>query len=411
MRERPLEPGLLPIFRLYIAMRLGIILSSGVIYLVWYRSYAHLNIVPYAMLFLLDLAFLFIFLGWPWLQRRLGTVHLPVALIISTVIPIVEAQYLRELYGSESLPDFWLVFPFLLVPLILTAWQYEFQFVIAFVLETWLLELLLLSSPTYLGSADVPTRINLLLIRSFLFLLIGYIVSKLVGAQRRQRGELAEANKKLVRYAVTLEQLTISRERNRLARELHDTLAHTLSGLAVQLEAIGTVWDSAPSRARHMLDRALETTRTGLDETRRALQDLRAVPLEDLGLPLALRSLAGNVAARGGITLEMDVAERIPDLPPEVEQTYYRVAQEALENVIRHASAQWMSVSLGQTGGRLVLEIADDGSGFAEDSVDPEAALGLVGMRERAEMIGGTLEIESRAGRGTTIRLSSEGQQ
>jgi signal transduction histidine kinase len=251
--------------------------------------------------------------------------------------------------------------------------------------------------------------VNLLVIRSFLFLLIGYIVSSLVDAQRRQRQELAEANKKLIRYAVTLEQLTVSRERNRLARELHDTLAHTLSGLAVQLEAIATIWSSIPPKAHDMLDRALDATRAGLDETRRTLQDLRAAPLEDLGLPLAIRSLANNFAARGGLSLDMDVSSQIPNLPPEVEQAYYRVAQEALDNVTRHANAQRVTVSLGQIGGQLVLEISDDGGGFAEETVEPDEQLGLLGMRERAALIGGTLEVESRSGRGTTVCLRSEG--
>lgn len=397
------------IFRLYIAMRLGVILSSAVVYFVWHRSDLRPDIAPYVVLFVADIAFLFVFLGWPWLQRKLGWIHLPIALVIATAIPIVEAPYLSGLYGAESLPEFWLVFPFLLVPLILTAWQYPFRYVGVFILGTWLLEIVLPNPPSYMA-ADVPIRVNLLVVRSFLFLLIGYIVSDLVAAQRQQRKELGEANRKLVRYAVTLEQLTISRERNRLARELHDTLAHTLSALAVQLEAIVTIWGSIPPKASAMLERALATTRLGLNETRRAVQDLRAAPLEDLGLPLALRSLANNVTARSGLVLDLDVPEQIADLSLEVEQTYYRVAQEALENVARHADALRVRVSLRQTEGQLVLEVSDDGTGFAADEADAsEDQLGLRGMRERAELIGGTLEVESREGQGTTIRLRSGG--
>ena len=409
MKQRPLEPGLLPIFRLYIAMRLCVILSSAAVYLAWYRSYFQPDIVPYSILFGADILFLFVFLGWPWLQRKLGRVHLPIALSIATLIPIVEARYLAVLYGTESLPEFWLVFPFLLVPLILTSWQYSFRHVILFILGTMALELVLLSYPSYLGAADVPTRVNLLVVRSFLFLLIGYIVSNLVAAQREQRQELAEANRKLVRYAITLEQLTISRERNRLARELHDTLAHTLSGLAVQLEAIATVWESTPPKARDMLDRALAATRAGLNETRRTLQDLRAAPLEDLGLPLAIRSLANNVAARSGLSLALDVPAQITNLPPEVEQTYYRVAQEALENVAKHAGAHQVRVSLRHTAGEMILEVSDDGSGFAAHTEGSGNQLGLIGMQERAQLIGGKLEITSQEGQGTTVRLLSRG--
>ncbi|MEJ2559147.1 MAG: histidine kinase, partial [Anaerolineae bacterium] len=290
MKRRLLEPGLLHIFRLYIALRLGVLMSSGIVYLIWYRYLFRIDIIPYLMLFLVDLAFLLIFLGWPWLQHKLGRIHLPIALVIATAIPIIEAPYLSRLYGAESLPQFWLVFPFLLIPLILTAWQYEFEYVVFFVVATTFFELVLPDSPLYQDTTDIPTRVSLLVVRSFLFLLIGYIVSSLVAEQRRQRGELAQANRKLVRYAAALEELTISRERNRLARELHDTLAHTLSGLVVQLEAIATIWGSMPPKASAMLEQALDTTRAGLSETRRALQDLLATPLEDLGLTLAIRS-------------------------------------------------------------------------------------------------------------------------
>jgi signal transduction histidine kinase len=407
VKQRPPEPGLLHIFKLYIAMRLAVLLSSAIVYLIWYRAYFDLDIAPYVVLFLVDLAFLIIFLGWPWPQRKLGRIHLPIALIAATMIPIIEAPYLSRLYGAESLPEFWLVFPFLLIPLILTAWQYDFVYVVIFILGTTSFELLIPSTPAFPETADVPSRVALVVTRSFLFLLIGYIVSSLVTEQRRQRRELAQANRKLVRYAAALEQLTISRERNRLARELHDTLAHTLSGLAVQLEAISTVWDTVPRKVSAMLEHALATTRAGLGETRRAFQDLRATPLEDLGLALAIQSMAENAAARGALSLQLDIPGQIANLPPEVKQTYYRVAQEALENVVLHANAQGVSVSLKNRNRQLILVVSDDGRGFTNESSTQDDQLGIKGMRERAELIGGRLEVESSEGTGTTIRLSS----
>lgn len=407
VKQRPPEPGLLHIFKLYIAMRLAVLLSSAIVYLIWYRSDIDLDIAPYVVLFLVDLAFLIIFLGWPWLQRTLGHIHLPIALAAATIIPIIEAPYLSRLYGAESLPEFWLIFPFLLIPLILTAWQYDFVYVVIFILGTTSFELLIPSSPAFPETADIPSRVALIVTRSFLFLLIGYIVSSLVTEQRRQRRELSQANRKLVRYAAALEQLTISRERNRLARELHDTLAHTLSGLAVQLEAISTVWDKVPSKVSAMLEQALVTTRAGLSETRRAFQDLRATPLEDLGLALAIRSMAENAADRGALSLQLSIPGQIANLPPEVKQTYYRVAQEALENVVLHANAQQLSVSLKKSNRQLMLEVSDDGCGFKAESIPQDDQFGIKGMRERAELIGGRLEVESGEGKGTTIRLTS----
>jgi signal transduction histidine kinase len=157
-----------------------------------------------------------------------------------------------------------------------------------------------------------------------------------------------------------------------------------------------------------MLEHALATTRSGLSETRRAFQDLRATPLEDLGLALAIRDMAENAAARGALSLQLSIPGQIANLPPEVKQTYYRVAQEALENVIQHANAQQVSVSLKKRNRQLMLEISDDGCGFIAESSPQDDQFGIKGMRERAELIGGRLEIESGEGKGTTIRLSSK---
>jgi signal transduction histidine kinase len=299
----------------------------------------------------------------------------------------------------------------MLVPLILTAWQYSFGWVLLFGLSTSLFEFVLISSAAGVSLLELRWSTVSLVGRSLLTIFVGYIASNLIEQQRMQRSELAEANRQLVRYAASMEQLAISQERNRLARELHDTLAHALSGLAVQLDAISAIWDEMPPRARAMLEHSLSITRIGLDETRRALQDLRATPLEDMGLVLAVRELAEGAAARSALRLELALAEQIGPVSPEVEQCYYRVAQEALENVTQHASATQVSVSLQQGDGRLVLEVVDDGVGFSRESAPADVQFGIRGMEERAELIGAELEIESQAERGTRLRLSYGGEQ
>jgi signal transduction histidine kinase len=180
-----------------------------------------------------------------------------------------------------------------------------------------------------------------------------------------------------------------------------------LSGLTVQLEAIITLWNPIPERAEEMLERALDTTRSGLDETRRALRDLRAAPLKDLGLALSICGLAENVAARNTLELELDVPEQINDISPEVEHGYYRVAQEALENIAQHANASRMRISLRQDDDRLTLVVSDDGTGFDAQTIDAENRYGIKGMRERAEMIGAMLAVHSSVEDGTTIRLET----
>src|SRR5689334_5255301 len=233
---------------------------------------------------------------------------------------------------------------------------------------------------------------------------VGLGFAWLITRQREHRAALAEANRKLAQYAATTEQLAVSQERNRLARDLHDTLAHSLSGVSVQLEAVQALWDVNADAARKMLDQATANTRSGLTEARRALQALRAKPLEDLGLVLALSTLAESVAARAGLNLDLDVHNHLDHLAPEVEQCIYRVAQEALTNVARHAGARSLRVALTHDNGALTLTISDDGRGF-----DPAAVngthYGLKGLRERAEMIGATLEVSSRPEQGTSIQL------
>ncbi len=204
-----------------------------------------------------------------------------------------------------------------------------------------------------------------------------FIITSLVNAQRKQRQELASANQALVEHANTLEQLATSRERNRLSRELHDTLAHTLSGLSVQLEALQTAWRRMPARAGKMVDSMLQSTRDGLKETRRTLTNLRASPLEELGLSLAIEALARDAAVRKNLKLDLKVSDKNLELSPDVEHSFYRVAQEALENVVRHAKAKKLKVSLGNRKGHLELSIQDDGAGFDLAKMGEERAAGI----------------------------------
>lgn len=420
MEREGLEPGLLSVFRAYVVLRLVAMLAVAEFFFLRYGPWFQLIQLPYILLFLANFAFLLIYLSWPWLQRSLGWVYLPIALGVAGVGPILEARYLFVFYDPAYEARFWLVFPFLAIPLILTAWQYRLRYVVGFCLGTGLFEAVLIAITPSRDPMGTVSDMGYLGVRTVFFILIGYIVCHLMTEQRAARQELDKANRRLVRYAATLEQLAISQERNRLARELHDTLAHTLSALAVQLDAIATVWVQMPSKVRTMVQRALAMTRTGLDDTRRALAALRASPLEEMGLAVAVSQLAKDAAARGDLDLHLNVAEPRERLVPEVEQCYYRVAQEAVENVVKHARASSLHVSLLCEQGLLSLEVADDGCGFSVDMLDVESMrpeyrrpgrayeavkFGIRGMRERADLIGASLEVESRVGQGTVIRL------
>jgi signal transduction histidine kinase len=417
MNETRLEPGLISVFRLYIGLRAILMLLN--VSDIAIDEDADWDVAFYLGVSVVEISLLSLYLFWPPMQRKLSMGHLPIALGISATLPIIAmsafyygrlntepdiAQHIIYAGGYELLVG-------LLFTLFLISWQYNFGAVVIFCVWTTILQIALVAWPLSQDWSNIESMFELLGIRVIIFLILGYLIVRLMNIQREQRRALREANNQLVAYAATMEQLAVSRERNRMARELHDTLAHTLSGLAVQLDSMTTLWDSMPPEANTMLTEALTTTRSGLDETRRALQDLRASPLEDLGLNLAIRTLAEDAAARGKLSLEIELTETINNLPPDVEHCFYRVAQESLENVLKHAQAQQVSIHLSQTNEMTTLTISDNGEGFVVDQSAQEYHFGIKGMYERAEMIGAQLDITSQSGQGTTVNLRWQGKE
>ena len=404
---------MLRVFRGYAGVRFALYLLAGLRFLFSPDISERIDFdpLPYLGLTLLGMAILLVYLLLPWLQEKLGRAYLPLGIILAASSLILERVF------TPGAPIwFWGPDTFFYVLLILVAWQYDFKAVLLFTLGTSVFELVLnLLFPEqalYIGPLEGISSqmiaMGSIVLRTVSFLIIGFVITRLVSAQRRQRKALAEANIKLVQYASTVEQLTISRERNRLSRELHDTVAHTLSALAVQIDALMAVWEPIPDKAEEMLEKMLETTRRGLEETRRSLKDLRAAPLEDMGLALAIAALAKDFSARNELSLILDVPEEINSLPQEIEHGFYRVAQEALENVIQHAGAKQVQVKLAQDGESLVLIVADDGRGFDTGSETAGHQLGVQGMYERAELIGAELDVSSEVDKGTIVRLSKE---
>jgi len=301
MKRDTLEPGLLPVFRLFVGLQVVFFLLEGLHLLYQHKAPPHPLEAPQALAALGVI--LLIYLLWPGLERWLGTAYLPIALCFASIMPFA-GQLVTLRYGAQAYISLAEELGLLQVfPLLLISWQYRFRVAVFFSLVTALVDH---SLALWVMARSSPLDVDytgFLVIRTIMSLAIGYAVSRLMAAQREQRRALRQANAELAHYTATLDQLATSRERNRVARELHDTLAHTLSGMAVQLEAVKTCWDADPAQARIMLDQSLTATRSGLTETRGALQALRAAPLEDLGLVLAVRALAESVAAQIGATL------------------------------------------------------------------------------------------------------------
>ncbi len=416
-RER-LEPGFLQVFRLYAWLQLlSFLLFPFLEYLRRRPAPPEAAIVP-GLLMGACCCLLLALLYWRRLQAALGEWLIPGAIAAASAALLLA----QRLFFTRAL--MWQIYPFLTVLLILVAWQYRFRVVALFALGAAILPViasqLVLFPALTLPLPPAPTREHvviaiestlgyaLMVSTAFTLLLVGYVVNRLVDAQRRQRQALFDANQKLVNHAAMLEQLAVSHERNRLSRELHDTLAHTLSAQTVQIEALLTMGGDLPPKAQSMLEQMACATRRGLEETRRVLASLRSGPLDELGLAEAVRVLVTDFAARQDLRLDLDLPDVIDDLPAEVEQCFYRVTQEALENVARHSGAAHLRLQLADYQGGLRLEIADDGQGFDPQTAAGRGRLGLQGMRERAEMVGARLQIESRPGRGACLRLEWE---
>ncbi|MCU0509242.1 MAG: sensor histidine kinase [Anaerolineae bacterium] len=410
MRDAAPEPGFIPAYRFFLLIRILFWLAVGPVLILLQlagdpavngdpvlgeRLIRNLSLPNVAPLLIVDVLVLAM-LTRP-LEERLGRWFVPLTLGLG-LAPLLVGYYLWPAVNPLQSP----FVMFFFVSAMLVAWEYKYRYLYVFVFALTVYQTLV--SP---WSDNIPWTVpaGFLVLQAVMMVLAGSVTATLATVQAAQRTALSEAyqkqadaNQRLQQYAATLEELAISRERNRLARELHDTLAHSLSAVTVQLEAVRSLWPKRPDKALEMLERADDTARTGLAEARRALQALRAV-----------RELAENAAERTGARLDLHMPESVAGcLPDEVEQGVYRIAQESLENVVRHAGATALRIELAQSRGELKLSVQDDGQGMEADPTAQagDAGLGIRGMQERAALIGAELEITSEAGSGTRIVLT-----
>ncbi|MCW3047854.1 MAG: two-component system sensor kinase [Solirubrobacterales bacterium] len=202
-------------------------------------------------------------------------------------------------------------------------------------------------------------------------------------------------------------ELSILSERNRLALELHDVVSQKLFSLVLTAEAASTLLDRDPSAARAQVSRLQELAREALDELRSLVLELRPPEADRDGLCGALRKHVEVLRRVHDVAIELDIDDGVGSgVDKGRDREILRIAQEALHNAVRHAAADGVTVRLGDHEGRLVLEVEDDGIGFqpADDELRSKH-LGLTSMEERARRLGGHLQIRSRPGAGTTVRL------
>ena len=193
-------------------------------------------------------------------------------------------------------------------------------------------------------------------------------------------------------------------ERQRMAREIHDTIAQGLTGVITQIEAVNQSWSNEEEMHRH-LDTASELARESLTEARRSVQALRPAPLEDSRLPVALGDVTARWSEVTGLPVQFTtVGERHP-LRPEVEVTLLRAAQEGLTNVAKHAAATRAGVTLTFMDDAVSLDVRDDGTGFDPDQAERDESFGLAAMQQRVAELDGEMLVESAPGDGTAISI------
>ncbi|HEX5431033.1 MAG TPA: histidine kinase, partial [Bryobacteraceae bacterium] len=200
----------------------------------------------------------------------------------------------------------------------------------------------------------------------------------------------------------------VSAERARMAREIHDTLAQGFVGISAQLDALAVNWKRDPKEAWQHLDLARRMARHSLTEARRSVLDLRATELEEMDLPAALAAAARRCTLGNPVQLQMEVQEIPRNLAADLEQNLLRIVQEAVTNVVKHAKARTIQIELAAKERLLHLRIKDDGQGFEPSSAFSVLGghFGILGMRERAERMGGEFALSSRPGTGTELQIT-----
>ncbi len=219
----------------------------------------------------------------------------------------------------------------------------------------------------------------------------------------RLLAELQDAHARLQEYALQAERLAVAEERNRMAREMHDTVGHRLTAAAVQLQAVERLAESDPRRAAAMAANAREQVRAALADLRATVATLRAAPEEDMALGSALSRLAADFSNATGMTSHVRLPEPMPELPSAYRHTFYRAAQEALTNAQKHGHASMVSIAVDQEGDAWVLRVVDNGCGLRDGGAQ---GFGLLGLRERAQLLGGVVELAGIPEGGSELTVS-----
>jgi signal transduction histidine kinase len=262
-------------------------------------------------------------------------------------------------------------------------------------------------------TTSISSMLLLGLVLVFLQLLINAALS-----ERRSRQQLALANQQLRQYALRVEDVATLQERNRIAREIHDSLGHSLTASNLHVAAALRLLESDPDEARELLLEAKQLGSTALQEVRQSVSTLRSDPLQGKNLAAAITALVGDFQRASGIAAPVQIQVQIQpdlDLPQDLKTAIYRIVQESLTNISKYAQATTVGLSLGQVSPgepigrprrepqapRLRLRVQDNGVGF--EPSQNTSGFGLQGIQERTRALGGSLVIQAAPGQGCQL--------
>ena len=283
----------------------------------------------------------------------------------------------------------------------------------SFVIRTGVFALLILNRLQAGGPVPVPRRFRGEGIQEFLvqisvgsivfFGLVLLFVLLMVGtliSEYRSRQQLAMANQRLRRYSLLVEDQATLQERNRIARELHDSIGHCLTAQSIQLENVSVWFDKNQEKARGHLETARGLSREALASVRQSVSRLRQEPLSGVALPEAIANLLEEYEQNTKLPIESNI-QLSSEVPKETAIAIYRLIQESLTNIAKHAQAQHVLVRVSEDEESYRLEVEDDGKGF--EVTQNQRGFGMTSMRERAEAVKGSFQIESQLGQGCKI--------
>ena len=236
------------------------------------------------------------------------------------------------------------------------------------------------------------------LLNMFLFILF-MIVQILVQMSEKEQilrlnEELRDANQKLERYALDAERMAETRERNRLAREIHDTLGHSLTGIISGLEACIMLMDAAPEATKEQMRAIVQIAREGITDVRQSVKALRPDALESMTLGNALEKSVDDMRRSTGVSIDYECLAELSGMGQDEEEVVYRIVQESTTNAIRHGRADHIRIRITKEDNVLRIHISDNGCG----SKEVKEGFGLHHMRERLQMLGGTLSYDGSDG-------------